>query len=49
VPLIAGALWDVSGLALLAFVPGVIGAGLMAWLAMALRIPSTDVRPHQAT
>jgi CP family cyanate transporter-like MFS transporter len=49
VPLIAGALWDVSGLALLAFVPGVIGAGLMAWLAMALRIPSTDMPPHQAT
>jgi CP family cyanate transporter-like MFS transporter len=40
VPLIAGALWDFSGLALLAFVPGVIGAGLMAWLALALRIPA---------
>jgi CP family cyanate transporter-like MFS transporter len=39
-PLIAGALWDFSGVALLAFVPGVIGAGLMAWLALPLRIPT---------
>jgi CP family cyanate transporter-like MFS transporter len=38
-PLVAGALWDLSGIALLAFVPGVIGAGLMAWLALPLRIP----------
>jgi CP family cyanate transporter-like MFS transporter len=39
-PLIAGALWDFSGVALLAFVPGVIGAALMAWLALPLRIPT---------
>jgi CP family cyanate transporter-like MFS transporter len=39
-PLIAGALWDFSGVALLAFVPGVIGAGLMAWFALPLRIPT---------
>jgi CP family cyanate transporter-like MFS transporter len=42
VPLIAGALWDVSGLALVAFVPGVIGAGVMAWLALGLRIPAPE-------
>jgi CP family cyanate transporter-like MFS transporter len=39
VPLVAGALWDFSGLALLAFVPGVLGAGVMAWLSLPLRIP----------
>ena len=39
-PLIAGGLWDATNVALLAFVPGVIGAGLMAWLALPLRIPS---------
>jgi len=43
-PLIAGALWDFSGVALFAFVPGVIGAGLMAWLALPLRIPSEQTR-----
>jgi CP family cyanate transporter-like MFS transporter len=42
VPLLAGALWDFSGVALLAFVPGVIGAGLMAWLALPLRIPTEN-------
>jgi CP family cyanate transporter-like MFS transporter len=40
VPLIAGALWDASGKALFAFVPGILAAGAMAWGAMALRIPS---------
>ncbi len=41
VPLVAGALWDATGQAALAFVPGV-GAGVaMAWGAMSLRIPST--------
>jgi CP family cyanate transporter-like MFS transporter len=39
VPLIAGALWDASGRALLAFVPGILAAGAMAWGAMSLRIP----------
>jgi CP family cyanate transporter-like MFS transporter len=42
VPLVAGALWDATGMALLAFVPGVIGAGLMAWLALPLRIPTEN-------
>jgi CP family cyanate transporter-like MFS transporter len=45
-PLIAGALWDFSGVALLAFVPGVIGAGLMAWLALPLRIPTGQDAPR---
>jgi CP family cyanate transporter-like MFS transporter len=40
VPLIAGALWDASGLALLAFIPGVAAAAVMGWLALPLRIPS---------
>jgi hypothetical protein len=44
-PLVAGALWDATNLALLAFVPGVVGAGAMAWLAIALRLPSTERRP----
>ena len=39
VPLIAGALWDASGLAVLAFVPGVLSAAVMGWLALSLRIP----------
>jgi CP family cyanate transporter-like MFS transporter len=39
VPLIAGALWDASGIALLAFIPGVVAAGVMGWLALSLRIP----------
>jgi CP family cyanate transporter-like MFS transporter len=47
VPLIAGALWDVSGLALLAFVPGVIGAGVMAWLSLSLRIPAPEASTEQ--
>ena len=43
-PLAAGALWDATGLALLAFVPGIFGAAVMAWTAMALRIPSIQHR-----
>ena len=39
IPLVAGALWDATGTALLAFVPGILAAGAMAWGAMALRIP----------
>jgi len=37
-PLIAGALWDATGVARLAFIPGVAGAILMGWLALPLRI-----------
>ena len=38
-PLVAGALWDATGQASLAFVPGLLGAGLMAWLALPLKLP----------
>jgi len=48
VPLIAGALWDASGHALLAFIPGVAAAAVMGWLALSLRIPS-DYRPPAGT
>ena len=44
VPLIAGALWDSSGRAVFAFIPGVVAAAAMGWLALSLRIPS-EVRP----
>lgn len=47
VPLIAGALWDASGFAVLAFAPGVAAAIAMGWLALPLRIPSPD-RPAGA-
>ena len=39
IPLIAGALWDATGLPILAFAPGILAGGAMAWGAMALRIP----------
>ncbi len=45
-PLIAGGLWDATNVALLAFIPGVIGAGLMAWLSLALRIPGGHEVPR---
>ena len=45
IPLVAGALWDATGMPVLAFVPGVLGAGAMAWAAMSLRVPSRD-EPH---
>jgi len=38
IPLIAGALWDATGISQLAFVPGMICAGVMGWLALRLRI-----------
>jgi MFS transporter, CP family, cyanate transporter len=40
VPLIAGALWDLTGVAALAFAPGVVATAAMGWLALPLRIPS---------
>jgi CP family cyanate transporter-like MFS transporter len=40
VPLVAGALWDATGKAVLAFVPGVAAAAAMAWLALSVRIPT---------
>jgi len=39
VPVIAGALWDASGRALFAFIPGVAAAAAMGWFALSLRIP----------
>ena len=48
VPLIAGALWDASGRALFAFVPGVAAAAAMGWLALSLRIPS-EVRARSGS
>jgi CP family cyanate transporter-like MFS transporter len=42
VPLIAGALWDATGRAALAFVPGLAAAAAMAWLTLPLRIPAED-------
>jgi CP family cyanate transporter-like MFS transporter len=38
IPLIAGALWDASGLSWVAFLPGMLCAIAMAWLAWPLRI-----------
>src|SRR5436305_631064 len=38
-PLMAGALWDATGQATLAFVPGLLGAALMGWLALRLKLP----------
>jgi len=45
-PLIAGALWDASGRALFAFVPGILAGLAMAWGAMSLRVapPATETR-----
>jgi MFS transporter, CP family, cyanate transporter len=48
VPLIAGALWDASGIALVAFIPGVAAAAVMVWLALPLRIPA-GYRPSAGT
>ena len=41
IPLLAGALWDATGTALLAFVPGILAAGAMAWGATSLRLPDS--------
>jgi CP family cyanate transporter-like MFS transporter len=41
VPLVAGALWDATGVAALAFVPGLVAAAAMGWLALPLRVPVT--------
>jgi CP family cyanate transporter-like MFS transporter len=37
-PLIAGSLWDLTGVAALAFAPGVAATAVMAWLALSLRL-----------
>ena len=41
VPLISGAIWDATGRAALAFVPGILAAMTMGVLALRLRIPKT--------
>ena len=38
-PLIAGALWDATGQAAFAFVPGIVAGFVMAWGALSLRVP----------
>jgi MFS transporter, CP family, cyanate transporter len=43
-PLVAGALWDATGTAALAFVPGATAAAFMAWLAWPLRMPSSPAQ-----
>ena len=43
VPLISGAVWDATGHAVLAFVPGILAAATMGLLALRLRIPKTPV------
>lgn len=40
VPFVAGALWDATGQALVAFVPGILAAGTMIWLAMSMKAAS---------
>ena len=44
VPLVAGAVWDATGRAVLAFVPGILAALVMGWLASSLRIPPAEPR-----
>lgn len=38
-PLVAGAVWDATGVSWLAFVPGIAGAVAMGWLSLGLRLP----------
>ncbi|TMD87803.1 MAG: MFS transporter [Chloroflexi bacterium] len=45
IPLVSGAVWDATGRAVLAFVPGMIAALVMGWLALSLRIPPAEPRP----
>jgi CP family cyanate transporter-like MFS transporter len=44
IPLASGAVWDATGRAVLAFVPGMIAALVMGWLALSLRIPPAEPR-----
>lgn len=43
--LIAGALWDASGIAVFAFVPGLGAAGAMYWLSRPLKLPAAQRAP----
>jgi MFS transporter, CP family, cyanate transporter len=45
VPLVAGTLWDFTGVAALAFAPGVAATAFMAWLALPLRLSSSEQKP----
>jgi CP family cyanate transporter-like MFS transporter len=45
VPLVAGTLWDLTGVATLAFAPGVAATAFMAWLALPLRLSSSAQKP----
>ncbi len=44
-PLIAGTVWDLTGVAALAFAPGVAATGAMAWLALSMRFDPATGRP----
>jgi hypothetical protein len=44
-PLIAGALWDASGIAVLAFVPGLCAAAAMYVLSRPLKLPPAQRAP----
>ena len=44
VPLVAGSLWDLTGVAALAFAPGVAATALMAWLALSVRLQGAPGR-----
>ena len=45
-PLIAGAMWDATGVAALAFVPGLAGAAAMGFLAIGLSLHAAPVAPR---
>jgi MFS transporter, CP family, cyanate transporter len=44
-PLIAGTFWDLTGVAALAFAPGVAATVAMAWLALSMRLDTARGRP----
>ncbi|MHB8611770.1 MAG: MFS transporter [Candidatus Dormibacteraceae bacterium] len=44
-PLVAGTFWDLTGVAALAFAPGVAATVAMAWLALSLRLQTAPERP----
>jgi len=48
VPLIAGAMWDATGYASLAFVPGILAGVVMAWAAMSLNVSTRGEVPPVA-
>jgi MFS transporter, CP family, cyanate transporter len=44
-PLLAGTFWDLTGVAALAFAPGVAATVAMAWLALSMRLDTARGRP----